>query len=88
MTFAQERDLPVVDLHDVFQKYVKTHSVSMESLFCDGLHFSAQGNQIVFDAVIETIINRFPKLNPQTSKTYFPWHDKVDVSDLDNSVVS
>jgi hypothetical protein len=41
-------------------------------LFDDGLHFNADGNQIVFDKVIEAIKKDYPHLRTESMLLHFP----------------
>ena len=41
-------------------------------LFDDGLHFNAEGNQIVFDKVTEAIKEEYPHLHTESMLLHFP----------------
>lgn len=55
-------------------------------LFDDGLHFTADGNQVVFDKVIETIRKEYPSLAFENLPLHFPHWDSVDYQDPEKSL--
>jgi lysophospholipase L1-like esterase len=62
---------PVVDIHSIMLEHVKSESGKsgvpgdevLAGLFCDGLHLSKEGNQMVFREVIRVIHASFPNLH-------------------------
>jgi hypothetical protein len=44
-------------------------------LLPDGLHFSAEGNQLCFSLVFERIKEAYPELDPEKMEVKAPWFD-------------
>lgn len=81
---AKELNVPAVDLFTAFNDLKQSHE--MQKLFCDGLHFSQTGNQILFEAIQRVIKEQLPEIMPEYVRTNYPWHDIVDITDLTNSI--
>jgi isoamyl acetate esterase len=45
-------------------------------LLPDGLHFSAEGNQLCFNLVFERIKEAYPDLDPEKMEVKAPWFDR------------
>lgn len=50
----------------------------------DGLHFNADGNRIVFDAVMRTVEQHYPELMPRALREPIPhWRSFVGLPESD-----
>jgi lysophospholipase L1-like esterase len=73
---AKELDLPVVDLWTSMQEPKGWGTL----LFNDGLHFTPEGNQHVYNAVLTTINNTYPSLKVEEMPMQFPHFSEIDFS--------
>lgn len=89
-TVAEEVELPVLDLYTIMQEAVDDFG----KFFCDGLHFSKAGHDIVLEHLLKAIETNFPALavtpdpitgqpNNSGSKceripSSGPYHDHID----------
>ncbi|KAF0691572.1 Aste57867_17240 [Aphanomyces stellatus] len=58
--------VPVIDL------WTRTQGAECDSFFSDGLHLSAKGNVVVYEALTEAIATRWPEMTPDQLPFVFP----------------
>ncbi|KAJ3412287.1 Serine/threonine-protein kinase 33 [Chytridiales sp. JEL 0842] len=58
----------------------------VKDMLSDGLHLASKGNILLYEALMATIKTQWPDLYPDNIRSRVPWHDKVDVDDLKNSL--
>lgn len=93
--YTNNKNIALVDIYGAMENYAglkvnpsdTAQLQNIRSLLCDGLHFSAKGNQLLFELVKNTIVTKFPTLAIDNIPHYFPWHDQIDTNDLNTSVV-
>ncbi|EKX50640.1 hypothetical protein GUITHDRAFT_151208 [Guillardia theta CCMP2712] len=73
---AARMSCPVLDLFNILHK-----EKGWEAHFSDGLHLSASGNQILFDALIELINKQFPSLSSESLPMDFKYHGDIPEDD-------
>lgn len=92
---GERNHLALVDIYAEMEQYAgitskenncTTQWQNVRSLLCDGLHFSAQGNQMLYKLVKRTIDKQFPELSVEQLPHYFPWHDQIDLEHPEESV--
>lgn len=85
VTLGKELACPVVDVHDEVMRRVRSECEEEEEeawqkalgkYLCDGLHFTAEGNAVVAEAVLETCKRELPNIAPDALQRPFPqWID-------------
>ena len=73
MKLAQIHDVPVLDTWELFDISTDDNELIMDLYFVDGLHFSKDGNQRLFQGVIDTINQYYPELNADEMDPTYPW---------------
>jgi lysophospholipase L1-like esterase len=58
----------------------------VKDILSDGLHLAPKGNILLAEALMSTINQKWPELNPDNIAARVPWHDKLDVTDLHKSL--
>ena len=89
---AEQLSIPYVDLWTGFLNYVGwkqgealhgskalARNVKLGELIPDGLHFSAEGNKLCFELVLDRIKEAYPELDPGNMEMKIPAWDDRDV---------
>ncbi|KAI0831767.1 SGNH hydrolase [Trametes gibbosa] len=79
--------VPVVDAWGRIWEAAGWSSSGLTPFLCDGLHLTGKGYQIVYDALIATIAEKFPELHPDNLQLTFPFYTDV-FEGLDRNRVS
>lgn len=48
-----------------------------QDAFIDGVHFSRNGNTLMFNLVMDAILKNWPQLDPEKMQSFLPWWDKI-----------
>ena len=90
---GQDMGVPVVDLHTAMDEFAGSSSQPeqaywdrMSELLIDGLHFSKEGNALVFQQLKSAIAKNYPELDSQAMRMKFPYHGDVDVTRLQDCI--
>lgn len=78
---AHKLGIPVVDLHTTMSR----HAGGFEHFLEDGLHLSDKGNQLVYDLLLDVIVETLPEINPKIPRQ-FPPYDLIDLENPDKSL--
>lgn len=85
VALAKEVGCPYVDMHTEMLDKVRADGVALgdeqtglHKYLCDGLHLSAEGNKLVYDAIVKTIRTQLPDIAPENLKRPFPEWREVD----------
>lgn len=97
-SLAKELDLPCLDLYHKMQE----SDSNWGKYFCDGLHFSSEGQKFVGEAVISAINEHYPSwkvhADPRTGSwassaseceglnAFGPYHDEIDSNNVESSM--
>eukprot|EP00195_Chlamydomonas_chlamydogama_P005506 CAMPEP_0202896324 /NCGR_PEP_ID=MMETSP1392-20130828/5346_1 /ASSEMBLY_ACC=CAM_ASM_000868 /TAXON_ID=225041 /ORGANISM="Chlamydomonas chlamydogama, Strain SAG 11-48b" /LENGTH=254 /DNA_ID=CAMNT_0049581637 /DNA_START=243 /DNA_END=1007 /DNA_ORIENTATION=- len=74
---AKQADAVVIDLWTLMQGEKDWGT----KLFNDGLHFTVEGNQMVYDVLQRTINTTYPELRSENLAPQFPNWDAIDLAD-------
>eukprot|EP00955_Chlamydomonas_euryale_P055672 356178-Chlamydomonas_euryale.AAC.4 len=77
-----KKTAPVTGMHYnlcACARYVRAHNWGR--FFDDGLHYTPEGNEAVYQAVRSVLHDSFPHLNPDAMPMHFPAWDDVDAED-------
>ena len=92
---AAEHRVPFIDLWTAFQRHggwstdeLLQGNVPVGDLLPDGVHFSPAAYNIFYDEMVATIGQNYPELEPSAMHFYFPEFDKMDSSNLEQSVLA
>eukprot|EP00238_Polyblepharides_amylifera_P001976 CAMPEP_0196583312 /NCGR_PEP_ID=MMETSP1081-20130531/42957_1 /TAXON_ID=36882 /ORGANISM="Pyramimonas amylifera, Strain CCMP720" /LENGTH=244 /DNA_ID=CAMNT_0041904153 /DNA_START=188 /DNA_END=918 /DNA_ORIENTATION=+ len=71
---GKRTNTPTVNLYNMFKQ-----QSDPQAMFCDGLHFTPEGNGVVFAAVESTIAQHLPAFMPSQVSWDFPDFKEIDV---------
>jgi len=75
---ALSADIPFIDLYNDMQTNLPSNSGSYGVYLCDGLHFSPEGNDFLFKALLKTISKNYQSLIPTNiPKDFLEWRDAI-----------
>lgn len=77
LTLAQTHDIPCLDTWELFEISNDDNDLIMDLYFCDGLHLSKEGNQKLFQGVVDCINQYYPELNSDYLDPTFPWWSEL-----------
>ena len=83
---AKSENVVCLDTWPVFLDAYLTPGPEFAGLFDDGLHFSASGNQRLFDALFALIGASWPDLRPENMPHILPFWRDVDTSNVEKSL--
>ena len=91
---GEKLKVPVLDSFQAIEAASKTENKALDEYFTDGLHFSPQGNKVIFDMIFQGIKQHYPgvSVNPCKFTGNFgnsgsssseleplgPWHDYIN----------
>lgn len=94
ISVSKKLKIPVVDIYSEMNNVAQFQKVSsgkywenLEEMLCDGLHLSRKGNNLVIDCLLDSIRANYPHLQNHKLERIFPYHEDVDVSNLEKSIV-
>lgn len=87
LSVARNMDVPVIDVFSEFVNHARQHNADgdLEHLFADGLHFSAEGNRLLYELVTAKIREIAPDLAHDRIKCFSPHWTEIDVTDPSNT---
>ncbi len=71
---GQELSIPVANIYQDMEEFARTDQANsvdltrIQSLLCDGLHFNAEGNRMLYRCVRKAIDEHFLGLSPDSMK--------------------
>jgi len=78
---GKQEDIPVIDVWNALYDAAGREERALEQFLQDGLHLNAAGYEIVYEAIISTISDKYPKLHYDKLQPVFTpwaeinWHD-------------
>lgn len=73
---AAQKDLAVLDAFSLLWEGARKEEENLKPYFTDGLHLSERAYEIVYDALVRMIADRFSDLDPERMEFVFPpWKD-------------
>ncbi|KIJ44177.1 hypothetical protein M422DRAFT_779656 [Sphaerobolus stellatus SS14] len=83
---GKRHGVPVVDIWTVFYDAVGRDEKKLAKFMDDGLHLNAEGYEVMYDSLIQTITKEFPEIHYEKLPSVFaPWAE-IDLKDIENSV--
>eukprot|EP00002_Diphylleia_rotans_P036033 TRINITY_DN7905_c0_g1_i1.p1 TRINITY_DN7905_c0_g1~~TRINITY_DN7905_c0_g1_i1.p1 ORF type:complete len:105 (+),score=20.27 TRINITY_DN7905_c0_g1_i1:81-395(+) len=70
--------VPVYSI-DLFSK-IENSGLLLSDVLVDGLHLTAAGNRILFDAIVD-VLKKLPDYNPESMGWDYPHHAKINHAD-------
>ncbi|KAJ2551919.1 isoamyl acetate-hydrolyzing esterase [Coemansia sp. RSA 1878] len=80
-TLAEELRIPCVDLWTAMETTATSTNTPLDSFLWDGLHLNANGNDLLFNLLLQAIKSNYPELNPDSMPFVVPGH--LDFANLD-----
>ncbi|EIN07809.1 SGNH hydrolase [Punctularia strigosozonata HHB-11173 SS5] len=78
--------VPVADVWTPVWKAAGESEEALKAYLIDGLHLNADGYDIVYGTLLETIASNYPELGPERLSPVFPFTDEIDHNNLDGSL--
>lgn len=88
VSVARNMNAPFIDVFSEFVTHARRHNADgdLEHFFSDGLHFSAEGNRLLYELVTAKIREIAPDLAHDRIKPFAPLWSDVDATDPSNTL--